>query len=455
MDVRGARKRQRLQLRKHDQNKSERQLSHGDTQNGAEDDVQDMALFGYSARIFSEEEAPLSSRIGLISLEGKPHGMPVLVDRYDIRHLVSLLSVSERSASSVISDGGKLDDLRFATLRSLGDNDTIGETELFDMDPEERRAYIDCLKEQNSPRKRQKSQTSTSGIALQYGASGIPLAGQAPNNGDDSADDKLFVPTFAVPEGIVMPKTLRHFEIIERTARFLADQQDAEMATRMEIMIQGKQGTNADFGFLSRASQLHPFYKHIMWLMRTGLYGYHCSSSSESDTEPGEPEEPINTEAAPNSAQTSQEADDQGPQTTNNHPAGTVVVRIPEAIVVPADSNTRSFIDKVACLVGKSPSPTKLEQKLRVEKATTSTRYAFLLPFSAANKYYCFRRDCYIDGTSESAVEEAVSASICEVQASPAPEPPKAIAGSGDLVQAKRRMLALEFLKAKRRPKNE
>lgn len=40
----------------------------------------------------------------------------------------------------------------------------------------------------------------------------------------------------------------------------------------MEIILQAKQATNPNFSFLSRRHYLHAFYKHVRWLLQTGLY---------------------------------------------------------------------------------------------------------------------------------------------------------------------------------------
>ena len=40
----------------------------------------------------------------------------------------------------------------------------------------------------------------------------------------------------------------------------------------MEIILQAKQATNPNFAFMSRRHHLFQFYKHIRWLMQTGLY---------------------------------------------------------------------------------------------------------------------------------------------------------------------------------------
>lgn len=49
----------------------------------------------------------------------------------------------------------------------------------------------------------------------------------------------------------------------------------------MEILIQAKQSQNPLFAFLGREHPLHVYYKHISWLMQSGLFGY--ASGDEED----------------------------------------------------------------------------------------------------------------------------------------------------------------------------
>ncbi|KAJ2519466.1 hypothetical protein H4217_002666 [Coemansia sp. RSA 1939] len=453
------RQRKRLQLRRQD--KKGYETVPQDTHNKATDNIHDMVVFGYSGRIFNEKEMPHINRIDLIQLENShQRDAAVFVDRYDIRHLVLSSGANEEGVGDSTLEDDALNLIRYKTLYSLGEGGIMSETDIFDMDPEERHAYIDYLShsdEQENHTPVQNPQGSSGGISLQYDASGAPLSGQITENSssidtDDQndkdscskAEEKTFVPSFAVPDGVALPTTQRHFEIIERTARFLADQQDSNKAAQMEIVIQGKQGTNADFEFLNRSSRLHSFYKHILWLMQTGLYGYNHDSSSEPDTEPEE-NNAIDVCLQPQNAGNKTEDLDLPVAEPNN-------VSVPDGVAIPADLNRRLLIDKVARLVGNSPSPTKLEQKLRVEKATSSSAYSFLSPFDEENKYYCFRRDCHINSTDEVSVDEAVADALRKADELSKPQSPEKT-GSTASVQAKRRTLALEFLKNKRRSK--
>ncbi|KAI9506654.1 hypothetical protein GGI25_006098 [Coemansia spiralis] len=468
-------------------------------------DTQIMMIFGYSARIFSEDEMPSADRVDLIHLEHDgTQDTAIRVDRYDIRHLLVSPIAKEDASGAMLLDSNELDSLRFATLRSMGSDGTVSEQDLFSMAPEERQAYIAYM---NSPVKRDEGTVEqqeelaaqSSGIALLYDRDGNPIinnesadvdsysANEPKKENADNSDDAPFVPKLVMPEGMVAPSTQRQFEIIERTAQFISEQQDPDKAVQLEILIQGKQGTNADFEFLSRASRLHSFYMHLRWLMQTGLYGYNESSSSDSDADAdagSEPEEASNAVGAVQPLNSNDAAE----QSSLNTPLD--ILDVPDDIIIPEDPDIRLFIDKVASLVAKSPAPTKLEQKLRVEKATTSTKYMFLSPFDTINKYYCFRRDCYSNGLDETTFEKRISAArtlrdssyyltteasskavaLHKAQSSDdlttTKEASSADQAGGDsrgmeespqstAVQAKRRQLALEFLKSKRQKPKE
>ncbi|KAJ2793949.1 hypothetical protein H4R20_006382 [Coemansia guatemalensis] len=400
---------------------------------------EDLIVFGYSAHIF-HPLAPACSKADLIELEADNDAK---VDRYDIRHLLLHQSsdTSDHCAVGIVAlpDPG-LNATRFAAL----ENGVVPECEVFHMAPEERRAYIASIGQKKDVQQESGTTPVRSGAALRYDDNGQPITISTNDNGSepcDEQDGEGFDLPFAVPDQMAAPRTQRHFGIVEHTARFIAEQ-PVDRAAQMEIMIQGKQGTNPDFAFLNRGSDLHPFYQHLLWLMRTGLYAYgeqDDSSSSESEHEVGLPES-----AAAVHAGNSQEqlACSQPPSSP------TCPVEIPEDLLIPAD---RDLIDKVAGLVAKTPSPASFERKLRVEKAAVSASYAFLSPFDAANAYYTFRRDCLIGGADGAAVEKAVVRAQQHNQQAAAPQvDPPSPGGAQEALQAKRRRLAVEFLRKRR-----
>ncbi|KAJ2542745.1 NADH:ubiquinone oxidoreductase [Coemansia sp. RSA 1853] len=195
-----------------------------------------LGVYGYNAKIYRLEHACSQSDLEL--------------DRYDVRHFDQISSSSEATLAD-----SELHSIRFAELESAH----VSELRVFEMSGEERRMYIESI-----GRHAPKDATFLS---------------------SESKPNEFILPVH-VPDSMPAPRTRRQFEIIEHTARFIADQ-PIDRAPRMELTIQGKQGTSADFEFLNQTSVLYPFYTHIVWLMRTNLYAYtESSSESEQDEAP-------------------------------------------------------------------------------------------------------------------------------------------------------------------------
>ena len=72
------------------------------------------------------------------------------------------------------------------------------------------------------------------------------------------------------------PPTVKLFRAIEKTALFLAGQ-----GAQMEILLKAKQSGNPVFDFLSVDSPLHPFYRHLISLVKSGQYKRGKQSSPE------------------------------------------------------------------------------------------------------------------------------------------------------------------------------
>ncbi|KAJ1959659.1 hypothetical protein GGI12_004223 [Dipsacomyces acuminosporus] len=415
-----------------------------DEDDGTGGSSSDFIVFGYSARLFKRSED--SKKLGMIPL-GTATNAPVLVDRYDIRHLLGPGSMQLPRNARDDTDKSTLSDPRLNALRYESLGSVENEQAIFHMELEERRAYIHQLAMPKTAEAPETATPSTSAIALQYDQEGNPVqplpAGDNARKGEskDEEDGALFVPDFAVPDGIVAPATRRLFGIIEHTAKFVGSQ-PADKANQMEIVIQGKQGNNPDFEFLSQSSKLFQFYKHLRWLVQTGLYGYADSddgSGSDAESEHG---------AGFQQEKQAEKAEEKGEEEEAAcHAEKTEPVRIPKEIAIPP-KDVRKIVDKVASLIAGSANPQKLETKLRIEKATSSATYAFLSPFDQFNKYFCFRRDCFINGIE--IVDDALPQEG-EQQPASSSEPEEMQESKAEDIHAKRRRLALEFLKKKRK----
>ncbi|ORX68761.1 hypothetical protein DL89DRAFT_268532 [Linderina pennispora] len=368
-------------------------------------------VFGYGARIF--EQAERSDRADLIQLAETN----TLVDRYDIRYLIDMNSIRRNEDTGTVVADPEMDARRFKSLETEENERCI-----FYMDSPERQAYIRQISEPDS-----EDASEASGTALQYDVEGKPVAPAVSalqlNHLDEANTDPPFCPSFSLSDGMAAPKSQRHFEIIERTARFISSQ-PADRSNQMELTIQGKQGNNSDFYFLNRDDSLYPFYKHIRWLMQAGLYGYNDESDSGSQSADDSKHDPESGSEEPS------------PDGDDKHANGeaAVPIQVPDDIMVP-DGNARAVIDKVAKLVSQSADPPKLETKLRVEKATSMAMYSFLSPFDKCNAYYVFRRDCFARGVQ---VEDIVCV------------PAEPVMDDNESKMAKRRRLAKEFLNRKK-----
>ncbi|KAJ2848812.1 hypothetical protein IWW36_003062 [Coemansia brasiliensis] len=340
-------------------------------------------VFGYSAKIHQPLDT-YDSKARLIELENNSQ-TAVLVDRYDARHLL-LEPYTATNQLTNLSDP-YLHTKRFGMLS----NASIPESELFQMDPTKRRMYIENIEVVGKP-----------------DDSGASEKSETDSSGGSSSDEKgeEFRPNFAVPSDMKLPQSKRHFEIIERTAKLIAQQQSSERARQMEILVQGKQATNRDFDFLNRSSSLYPFYRHLVWLLTTNLAAYDSDESSSS-------------------------------QDNTDNPA----IVVPHDLRVPKDPKQLHLINTVARWVAKSSS--NLECKIKTEKGNDPA-YSFLALGSQHNKYYCFRRNCLADGMEDADIDKAVASCTAST-----PSP------SNDDIQAKRRLRAQQFLQNKKSRQNE
>ncbi|CAO3571981.1 unnamed protein product [Mortierella alpina] len=117
------------------------------------------------------------------------------------------------------------------------------------MDDDERKEHLE--------RKREDKEYDYKGVHYEYG-----------EQGHTSVQEPTYRLHFDVPEGMVVPDSEKTLALIERTAKFVNNSSEPTM----EIILQAKQATNPNFAFMSRRHHLFQFYKHVRWLMQTGLY---------------------------------------------------------------------------------------------------------------------------------------------------------------------------------------
>ncbi|KAG2187607.1 hypothetical protein INT44_005296 [Umbelopsis vinacea] len=307
---------------------------------------QELLIFGYEARVFTDDEAAKRIDDGkhLIPWQGIQDN-PILVDRFDARNLLDELDGLKfrNKAPSIDSDDELLDAERYADLDS-------DEEELFQMsDEDERNQYV----EEKRKRRRMEQEQKT----YQYS-----YDDESQSNIGNNVEEKILEPeevienircSFQIPNDLEKPKTQKQVDIIEKTAKFIAS--SSTEAVQMEITIQAKQASNPLFAFLHKDNRLYKFYRHILWLSNSGLSGY-GSSDSDSDAE----------------EEKKQESNDKIEDTA-------------KSTEQPNHDDIYEAIEKTAAFVAKAgPS---LESKIK-EKHLGNPKFAFLQPWNEHHAYY-------------------------------------------------------------------
>ena len=93
---------------------------------------------------------------------------------------------------------------------------------------------------------------------------------RAPDNEPDILAEKADLARpegLEVPDAMRWPRTQRQFDVLERTAKFLAP-----LDAQMEILLRTKQAANPWMRFLEPGHRLNPFYRHVKQLIVSGSY---------------------------------------------------------------------------------------------------------------------------------------------------------------------------------------
>ncbi|KAG0273410.1 hypothetical protein BGZ95_010765 [Linnemannia exigua] len=213
----------------------------------------ELSAFGYEALFFQADSMAEAIEQGqwLITWQGEdPSSEYALwLDRYDVRNLLDdqrlYTGPREIYGDQFLKEPSEFNEERFEDLDS-------DEELLFDMDEDERKDYLDRKQDQREG-------SSYKGVHYDYDYDG---------NQDEEVLEPTFNLHFDVPEGMAAPENEKTLALIERTAKFV----NSSSEPTMEIILQAKQATNPNFAFLSKRHHLFLFYKHVRWLMQTGLY---------------------------------------------------------------------------------------------------------------------------------------------------------------------------------------
>ncbi|XP_045453913.1 protein suppressor of white apricot [Melitaea cinxia] len=214
---------------------------------------EELFVFGYSCKLFRDDDKALHIDQGkhLIPWMGDE---TLKIDRYDARGALHDLSTLEAPS------GGY--DWRVELTRAELDVEQL-------CDEERYRALHTDEDEEEMYKEEELKRLHAAG----YGQVGFnydtPSESMADNQTIEIEEPFEPTPDFQalLPVNTVFPETQKQNAIIEKTAKFIANQ-----GAQMEILIKAKQGDNVQFKFLNKDSPLHPYYTALIGLVKSGKW---------------------------------------------------------------------------------------------------------------------------------------------------------------------------------------
>ncbi|XP_010536675.1 PREDICTED: protein suppressor of white apricot isoform X2 [Tarenaya hassleriana] len=195
----------------------------------------DLEVFGRHALLFDDDSmaAFVNSSAALVDWND------LLIDRYDVRHLLSSLPPRPKR-------------------RRTNSDDPDLESEL------EHERYLDLPAGSQSPSQDQNDLNDVSEPTNAGSFNAVPFSYGTTSESNDqkNADtESVFHPPFPVPESLLfnLPLTEKLHQIITRTAMFVG-----KHGGQSEIVLRVKQGGNPTFGFLMPDHRLHPYFRYLV-----------------------------------------------------------------------------------------------------------------------------------------------------------------------------------------------
>ncbi|XP_076256359.1 protein suppressor of white apricot-like [Rhynchophorus ferrugineus] len=237
--------------------------------NRTDNNLEGLLVFGYSCKIFRDDEKALYIDQGkhLIPWMGDEK---LKIDRYDCRGALSDLKKFEASREG------------YDAMRWLGLSDA--ERKLEELCDTERYYSLEINEEEEEMYKEEEAKRGkTNTFAFNYDTPNKPES--EPQNGiptvpEKEEEEEVYVPlpTLDVPVDISIPKTVKEYARIEKTALFVCRQ-----GPQMEILIKAKQADNPQFSFLTVNDPLYKFYRHILAAFKNGRYHAQCDKKTKED----------------------------------------------------------------------------------------------------------------------------------------------------------------------------
>ncbi|KAI9274778.1 alternative splicing regulator-domain-containing protein, partial [Phascolomyces articulosus] len=333
-----------------------------------DNEEESMLIFGYEARIFNDKEAAKRVEKGhyLIPWQSNPDTR-YKMDRYDVRHMLEdlskELSYNHHMATTTHSDREKEQD-ELCNNERYADLDSEEEL-LFDMSEDEREAHVD-----EKRREREKKEEESKFHAFDYD-------GKNKEEKDRSDIQNEIASEYKAPEDMIVPSTREQATIISDTAKAASASVNPNL---FEIKTHARQANNPLYAFLSKRHELYPFYKHLSWLLSSGLGAYGDSSDSEDDD--SEDDNQKNNNDNDTTTSNKQEEDH------NHHDAisnSNPTQKEKEVSPPKMDQGISTVIDKTARFVARAGPD--LEQKIR-QRHAHDPKFAFLYRNNQYHEYY-------------------------------------------------------------------
>lgn len=119
-------------------------------------------------------------------------------------------------------------------------------------------------------------------VAFSYDDIGPKESVDVPEEEPDENDTTPFTPSVKLdlPVDMEIPSTVKLNQIMEKTAKFISSQ-----GPQMEILLKTKQAANPQFNFLNHDGQFNGYYKHILSMMKAGIYPWPDVVKSEENSQ--------------------------------------------------------------------------------------------------------------------------------------------------------------------------
>ncbi|CAI6345373.1 unnamed protein product [Macrosiphum euphorbiae] len=247
------------------------------TTNGtSEDEKQTLLVFGYSCKLFKDDEKALFIDQGkhLIPWMGDD---ALKIDRYDCR--------------GALSDLKSVEALPFGQSRWEGL--TADEKKIEQLCDEERYKSLNDKSEEESiyqEEELKRLHQALNNDEKEYGQVGYKYEDESSNTSElKTADDtdydpeleEAFIPPreLEIPSNMHVPPTKKLNAIIEKTALFIS-----KHGAQMEVLLKAKQAHNPQFEFLSFDRPLYPYYQHVLSAIRSCRYNPTLANDSAEDS---------------------------------------------------------------------------------------------------------------------------------------------------------------------------